>query len=102
MRKAGVVQANGRTPIFSFHSLRHTYAALLIAAKVPVLEVSRLMGHAKVTTTLERYGYLFEEEAKGRAAMEEISQDLTPLLAPTPMRRICDKNGEVIEDIETS
>jgi integrase len=42
----------------SFHSLRHTHASLLLAAGVPVLTVSRRLGHAKVSTTLDVYGHL--------------------------------------------
>ncbi|MGO9071144.1 hypothetical protein [Mycobacterium sp.] len=35
-----------------FHALRHTYASLCVAAGIPPLQLSRFMGHAKVTTTL--------------------------------------------------
>jgi integrase len=46
----------------SWHSLRHTYASLCIAAGRPPLEVARFMGHAKVTTTLGVYAHLFDTD----------------------------------------
>jgi integrase len=49
-------------PNLTFHSLRHTYASLCVAAGIPALEISRFMGHAKVTTTLTIYGHLFPSE----------------------------------------
>ena len=39
------------SPELKFHSLRHTYASLCVAAGIPPLEISRFMGHSKVTTT---------------------------------------------------
>jgi integrase len=46
----------------SWHSLRHTYASLCIAAGRPPLEVARFMGHAKVTTTLGVYAHLYADD----------------------------------------
>jgi integrase len=42
------------------HDLRHTAATLLLADGVPVLEVSRLLGHAKVSITWDTYGHSTE------------------------------------------
>ena len=42
-----------------FHSLRHTYASLCVAAGISPLEIARFMGHSKVTTTLTVYAHLF-------------------------------------------
>lgn len=39
------------------HDLRHTYASRLVRAGVPIQEVSRLLGHASITTTM-RYAHL--------------------------------------------
>jgi integrase len=36
----------------TFRALRHTYASLCAAAGIPLLQISRFMGHSKVTTTL--------------------------------------------------
>lgn len=45
-----------------FHSLRHTYVSLCVAAGVPPLEISRFAGHSKVTTTLGIYAHLFADD----------------------------------------
>jgi integrase len=45
-----------------FHSLRHTYVSLCIAAGIPPLEISRFAGHSNVTTTLGIYAHLFESD----------------------------------------
>lgn len=39
------------------HDLRHTYASRLLRAGVPLEEVSRLLGHGSITTTM-RYAHL--------------------------------------------
>jgi len=43
------------------HDLRHTHAAWLISAGVPVLAISRRLGHASITVTMDRYGHLLPE-----------------------------------------
>ncbi len=40
-----------------FHSLRHTHATQLLAAGVPILEVSKRLGHSKASHTLNLYGH---------------------------------------------
>lgn len=41
------------------HGLRHTFAAISLSeAKADILSVSRAMGHAKPSVTLDRYGHL--------------------------------------------
>lgn len=39
------------------HQMRHTYATLALAANVPINDVSRILGHAKTSTTLDVYGH---------------------------------------------
>jgi integrase len=43
-----------------FHALRHTHASSLIAAGVDVLTISRRLGHASPSITLNVYGHLFK------------------------------------------
>ena len=58
-----------------FHALRHTYASLCVAAGIPPLQLSRFMGHAKVTTTLGVYTHLFDDDhAETMAALEAMSR----------------------------
>jgi integrase len=73
-----------------FHSLRHTYASLCVAAGIPPLEIARFMGHAKVTTTLSVYAHLFQDDhtdamaalaAMDAPAMGENVVALLPLVA---------------------
>ena len=57
--KPAVVRAglNG----FTFHGLRHSFVAILVAAGCNVREVSEWAGHNSVAFTLTRYGGLFED-----------------------------------------
>lgn len=50
LRLAGIPHKN-------IHVLRHTHATKLLAQDVPIVEVSRCLGHAKVGHTLELYGH---------------------------------------------
>ena len=42
----------------SFHAFRHTHASILIRAGVDILTVSRRLGHANTSITLNIYGHL--------------------------------------------
>ncbi len=42
-----------------WHDLRHTCAALLIAAGRRPLEIKTRLGHSSITTTMDRYGHIF-------------------------------------------
>ncbi|WP_264073001.1 tyrosine-type recombinase/integrase [Mycobacterium cookii] len=74
-------------PALKFHALRHTYASLCVAAGIPPLQLSRFMGHAKVTTTLAVYTHLFDDDhSETMAALEAISTP-TATLNVVPLRR---------------
>ena len=45
----------------TFHGLRHSFVAILVAAGCNVREVSEWAGHNSVAFTLTRYGGLFED-----------------------------------------
>jgi integrase len=50
------------------HEARHTFASILIAARVNVKAISTYLGHSSITITLDRYGHLMpgnENEAVG-------------------------------------
>lgn len=49
-----------KIPHVRIHDLRHTAVSLLIAQGVYVLTISEIIGHTKVSTTLDLYGHPFE------------------------------------------
>ncbi len=45
-------------PLYRFHDLRHTCAALLIAQGAHPKEIQERLGHSTITLTFDRYGHL--------------------------------------------
>ena len=63
----------------SIHALRHTYASLMIADEVPVVEIASQLGHAKPSTTTNIYGHVIASaHAKGLSTMDKFDDLLTP------------------------
>jgi len=63
----------------SFHSLRHTYASLCLAAGIRPIDIAELMGHRDVKTTLTVYAHLINtDDHAGNMAV------LGALAAPKP------------------
>jgi hypothetical protein len=61
----------GAAPLPSFSGVggrSHTFASLMIAAGVNAKALSTFLGHASVTITLDRYGYLFPGSEKEAGA----------------------------------
>jgi integrase len=50
------------SPDQSFHSLRHTYASLCVAAGIKPIDIAELMGHRDVKTTLTVYAHLINTD----------------------------------------
>jgi Phage integrase family len=49
-------------PPLRFHDLRHTFAShLIIDLGLDIAQVSRILGHASITITLDIYAHLFED-----------------------------------------
>ena len=62
---------NTDLPPIHLHSLRHTYASLLINADVAARVVADRLGHASTSTTLNIYSHVFEASAvKAMQAIE--------------------------------
>jgi integrase len=56
-----------------WHDLRHTCASLLIHGGASILLVSKRLGHASTTTTMDRYGWLYPSaEAAMAGALDVI------------------------------
>lgn len=51
------------------HMFRHTQATLLIANSVPISAVSARLGHAQISTTLNRYTHTFKKTDEGCVAV---------------------------------
>jgi len=67
-------------PPVRFHSLRHSNAALLIAAHVPVTTVAGRLGHAQVSTTTNVYaGFIRTSDAKAADALAEAFERIEAL-----------------------
>jgi len=60
---ADTMEAAG-LPHVTLHTLRHTHASQLIRSGVDILTVSRRLGHATATVTLNVYGHLITTEDK--------------------------------------
>jgi integrase len=61
-----VVLKRAGLPRIRFHDTRHTAATLMLAGGIQVHVVSRILGHANITTTLQSYAHLLpvlEEQA---------------------------------------
>ena len=61
-----------------FHDLRHTHAAWLIKAGEHPKVIQARLGHASISTTLDRYGHLMP------GLDEDAAEALPPLPAPSP------------------
>ena len=48
-------------PPMRFHDLRHAAATLMLALGIPLLEVSRALGHSQTSTTLDIYSHALPE-----------------------------------------
>jgi integrase len=51
----------GGLPRIRFHDLRHTAASLMLNHGIPVIVVSKILGHAKPSTTMDIYGHLIHD-----------------------------------------
>lgn len=70
------VTKNGLPPIH-IHSLRHTYATLLIAAGTNLQTVAKRLGHANTTTTSKIYSHAIK--SADEAAAETLQDILHPV-----------------------
>ena len=65
------------------HSLRHTYASLLIADKTPLVVVASNLGHAQTSTTSNIYSHVIASaEAQAAKTLDRFSDDIHPKFTP--------------------
>jgi integrase len=59
-----IIKAGEKLPDLRPHDLRHTAATLMLRRGVPAEVVSRILGHSKVSVTLDIYRHVLESEKK--------------------------------------
>jgi integrase len=67
------------TPRPRIHDLRHTHASMQLADGVPVIVVSRRLGHESIKTTTDVYGHLVPDAQIAAAAAADVVFDAIPL-----------------------
>jgi integrase len=78
-----------RWPPLRFHDLRHTFAShLIVDLGLDVAQVSRILGHAGITITLDIYTHLFEDarharEIRARMAASPFAELLETATTPS-------------------
>jgi integrase len=55
------LRQNKMSEALHFHSLRHSFASILVQKGTPIYQVSKLLGHSSVKVT-ERYAHLYAED----------------------------------------
>ncbi len=75
-----IIKSGGKLPDLNPHDLRHTAATLLLRRNVPVEVVSRILGHSKVSVTLDIYRHVLESEKK--AVMVDLFDTPLPIRQP--------------------
>lgn len=71
--------ARSGMPKVTVHSLRHTYAALMIADGVPLVVVSKQLGHAQTSTTANIYAHaIASAQAKAMQTLDRFNDLVVP------------------------
>lgn len=71
-------------PASTIHSLRHTYASLLISDGTPLVVVAGNLGHAQTSTTANIYAHVIASaEAKAATVLDKFAGDINPKLTPS-------------------
>ncbi|NLB35884.1 MAG: tyrosine-type recombinase/integrase [Clostridiales bacterium] len=73
-------------PRVTLHSLRHTYASIMIASGTPLVVVSKRLGHAQVSTTNNIYSHIIRSADEKAATVMDIFDDV--IIANKPPSKI--------------
>lgn len=71
---------NAGLPEIRFHDLRHTAASIMLNHNIPPIVVSRRLGHAKPSITLDVYGHLIP------SMQNEAAELIDELIMPIPVQ----------------
>lgn len=86
---AGLVDAEGR-PLVTFHGLRHTAGSVMLAAGVPLIAVSRQLGHANPNITAAVYAHLVDEDRQLDEAAAVFDRNPTEPVRGTVRSKLAD------------
>ena len=75
-----IVLAGAALPIIRVHDLRHTYATLALRSKIPPEVVSKTLGHARISITMDTYRHVLESEMRENAFDLLASSQRKPLI----------------------
>lgn len=81
-------------PCFTFHTLRHIFAARYIEKGFDLKSLSEILGHANVSTTMQRYAHPSMEAKKEQ--MERLGQVSVKYRSMLQYRDICSTRHVVI------
>jgi hypothetical protein len=81
--------------MIQFHNLRHTAASLMLNRNIPAIVVSKRLGHAKPSTTLDIYGHLMPEgQDEAARLMDEL---ITSIPVEIPSSTPVDRTSPTVE-----
>ena len=72
-----------------FHDLRHTAASLMLNHGIPVIVVSRRLGHARASITLDIYGHLIP------SMQSEAAELMDELVTPIELHQNCTETAPI-------
>ena len=82
MREFKTLLAAAGLPDIRFHDLRHNTASLMLNHGIPVIIVSRRLGHARSSITLDIYGHF-------TSGMQEVAAQLIDeLITPVEFQQL--------------
>ena len=80
LRSFKIFLINVWLPLIRFHDLRHTSASLMLNHDIPVIIVSRRLGHARASITSDVYGHLMP------SMQDEAAEMIDDLVTPTEVK----------------
>jgi integrase len=70
-------------PKIRFHDLCHTAASLMLNHGIPVIVVSKILGHSRPSITMDIYGHLYNEmQDEAAQVMDELVTPICTQLHP--------------------
>jgi integrase len=82
-------------PLIRFHDLRHTAATLMLNHGIPVIVVSRRLGHARPSITLDIYGHLLP------SMQSEAAELMDELVTPIELHQNCTETAPKLHPLHT-